>query len=80
MPPLQVVVVESSSTESFASRMDQITEQLQVLQRAYQAGSPSAMSAASGIPSSWILDSGATHHMTSDATQLIDLMPTHLTF
>ena len=38
------------------------------------------MSAASGMPSSsWILDSGATLHMTSDATQLVDLRPTHLT-
>ena len=38
------------------------------------------MSAASGIlSSSWILDSGATHHMTSDATRLVDLVPTHLT-
>ena len=38
------------------------------------------MSVASGMTSSsWILDSGATHHMTSDATQLVDLRPTHLT-
>ena len=80
--PLQAAIVESSTSEpstSFATRMDQLTEQLQVLQRAFQAGSPSAMSAASGILSSWILDSGATHHMTSDATQLVDLRPSHLT-
>ena len=63
----------------FATRMDQLTEQLQVLQRAFQAGSSSAMSTASGISSSWILDSGATHHITSDATKLVDLRPTHLT-
>ena len=60
--------------------MDQLTEQLQVLQHAFQTGSLSVMCAASGMTSSsWILDSGATHHMTSDATQLVDLRPTHLT-
>ena len=32
------------------------------------------MFVASSITSSlWILDSGATHHMTSDATKLVDL-------
>ena len=37
------------------------------------------MSAASGMTSSsWTLDSGATHHMTSDATQLVDLRPVRL--
>ena len=44
------------------------------MQRVMQSGSSSAMSATSGMfSSSWILDSGATHHMTSDATCLADL-------
>ena len=70
--PPRAAVVESSGPESsasFTTRMDQLTEQLQVLQRAFQTGPPSVMSTASSMTSSsWILDSGATHHMTSDAT------------
>ena len=80
--PPRAAVVESSGPESsasFTTRMDQLAEQLQVLQRAFQTGSPSVMFAAFGMTSSWILDSGATHHMTFDATQLVDLRPTHLT-
>ena len=67
----------SETSSDLASQVAQITEQLHAMQHAMQSGS-SAMSAASGIAStSWILDSGATHHMTADATSLVDLSPVH---
>ena len=44
------------------------------MQRALQSDSTSAMSSASSMAtSSWILDFGAIHHMTVDATSLVDL-------
>ena len=55
VPPPRAAVVESSDPEpsaSFTTHIDQLTEQLQALQRAFQTGFPSIMSAASGMPSS----------------------------
>ena len=66
----------TASSPTLAAQIARLREQMQVMQRAHPTFS--AMSAASGMPSaSWILDSSATHHMTSDATHLVDLSPVH---
>ena len=78
-PQLQHRPQYSSTAASFsdlAAQIARLQEQMQVMQRAHLVFS--AMSVASGMTStSWILDSGATHHMTSDATHLVDLTPIH---
>ena len=75
-PPASVSVDASTaaSLSALEAQVVQFISQIQDMQHVSMSGTFSAMSAASGMLSpSWILDSDATHHMTSDATHLVGL-------
>lgn len=64
-----------SATPDMAQLSSQVQQLQQLLQTAGFLSEPSAMSASTGTDSTWILDSGASHHMTSCGSLLVDCSP-----